>query len=95
MNAGENMSQTISAKAPRRPLTARPRASESISTGNGERRCLTCETMFVSSNRLRVFCSDRCRLLFWSAKQVVSAVRSGNAAGLAAMLVVKSGRART
>jgi hypothetical protein len=49
--------------------------------------------MFVSSNSLRVFCSDRCRLLYWSAKQLLRAVEAGNADGIASMLGLEPGKA--
>jgi endogenous inhibitor of DNA gyrase (YacG/DUF329 family) len=46
--------------------------------------CKTCGAEFKSKSgpRKREFCSDRCRLLHWAAREVIKAFRAGQAKGL-------------
>jgi hypothetical protein len=61
------------------------KAPQKSVNGIFEARCSTCEALFRPRKRNksgRVFCSARCRLLFWTAGALLKAYRAGCADGL-------------
>jgi hypothetical protein len=50
------------------------------------RACLCCSKKFRVTRPTQRFCSSRCRLLFWAAREIVREYEAGNAAGLREML---------
>jgi len=56
--------------------------SESKAALPGKRSCLCCRKSFAIIRPRKKFCSNRCRLLYWAAKEIQKEYSAGNASGL-------------
>lgn len=59
-----------------------PRESESRAVRSSQRACLSCQRNFDQTRPKQKFCSNRCRLLYWAAREIMREYSAGNAAGL-------------
>jgi len=50
--------------------------------GKMKETCLFCEKRLPPGNHRRKFCSEKCRLLYWAAGEILKAYRAGKADGL-------------
>ena len=63
-----------------------PRESESKTALLNRRPCLSCQKNFSQIRPKQKFCSNRCRLLYWAAREIIREYSAGNAAGLREMI---------
>jgi len=62
------------------------RESESKAALPNQRLCLSCQKKFDQIRPKQKFCSNRCRLLYWAAREIIREYSAGNAAGLREMI---------
>ena len=60
--------------------------SEDKAVPTSKRLCLCCAKGYRVIRPKQRFCSSRCRLLFWAAREIVREYEAGNVAGLREML---------